>query len=48
MRDKIPVNISAALDTDVKDDIAQDKMIDAVYAGTAEDLPKAAFSGKYD
>lgn len=48
MQDKIPVNISSALDTDIKNDIAQDKMINAVYAGTAENLLKAAFAGRYD
>ena len=48
MLDKIPVIIPSDLDTDVKNGIAQDKMIDAVYAGTAGDLLKAAFAGRYD
>ncbi len=48
MQDKIPVNIPSVLDTDVRNGIAQDEMIDAVYAGTAGDLLKAAFAGRHD
>lgn len=48
MLDKIPVNIPSVFDTGVKNGIAQDEMIDAVYAGTAGDLLKAAFAGRYD
>ena len=41
MQDKISVNIPSVLNTDVKNGIAQDEMIDAVYAGTAEGLLNA-------
>lgn len=34
-------NILFILDTDIKNGIAQDEMIEAVYAGTAEGLLKA-------
>ena len=34
-------NILSILDTDIKNGIAQDEMIEAVYADTAEDLLEA-------
>lgn len=39
-------NISSILDTGIKNGIAQDEMIEAVYAGTAEGLLKASLSSK--
>lgn len=38
---KLFANISSILDTGIKNGIAQDEMIEAVYAGTAEGLLKA-------
>ena len=43
MQDKIPVNIPSVLDTDVRNGIAQDEMIDEVYAGITGGLLKTVF-----